>query len=464
VNVWNHSITRGSESARLTARAGRPAREKRLILYACSLFFDCASLLIGYLVALFLRDEIWLETGGQPLIGLALPIFLMFELAREVQSVEALESRSLGTQRALGALVATALVVLGLSFLFKDSRVSRVGFLATFGIAAIVLILGKIILAHMFARWMEGKATAAVLLQDGMVVEPARDCDLVDVEGRGLWPDHNQPSSIEELSRIISPYDRVVVSCRYERRSAWATFLQSQGVGGEILLDRDMLHGAVAIGTYGGDDTLILSRGPLSLSNRIQKRAFDLVVAAVALITLAPIMLAIAVGIKLDSPGPVLFRQVRVGEGSQRFQIFKFRSMRIEATDEDGHTSTQRHDPRITVFGSFIRRTSLDELPQLLNVLRGEMSLVGPRPHALGSLAGDALFWQVTQMYWIRHALKPGITGLAQIRGHRGATESSEALQHRVRADLEYVANWSLVLDIVIILRTLRVLVHRNAY
>jgi polysaccharide biosynthesis protein PslA len=126
--------------------------------------------------------------------------------------------------------------------------------------------------------------------------------------------------------------------------------------------------------------------------------------------------------------------------------------------------STQREDPRITRVGQFIRRTSIDELPQLLNVLWGDMSLVGPRPHALGSLAGDSLFWEVTNAYWIRHALKPGITGLAQIRGFRGSTETVEALERRVRADLEYVSNWSIAQDMLILLRTARVLVHKNAY
>ena len=266
------------------------------------------------------------------------------------------------------------------------------------------------------------------------------------------------------MSRIIAPYDRVVVSCHFEHRAAWATFLKSQNAGGEILLDRDLLHGAVAIGVYGDDDTLVLSRGPLSLASRMQKRAFDLAVSLTALLVFAPLMLVVALLIKLESPGPVLFRQTRVGEGNRQFKIFKFRSMRLESADHEGKASTQRGDPRITRVGRFIRRTSIDELPQLFNVIRGEMSIVGPRPHALGSLAGEDLFWQVTQSYWIRHALKPGITGLAQIRGHRGATDTAEALERRVRADLEYVSNWSLMQDLLILVRTLRVIVHKNAY
>jgi len=464
VKVWADGSTRQRQAPRLGRQAGRPARERRVVLYCLSLAFDCSGLVIGYFVALALRDAMWLDAGGQPIILIALPVFLMFEIAREVQSIEALESRSLGTQRALGALLATALVVLALSFLFKAEDISRLGFLVTFGVAALVIIAGKYVLDLLFTRWMEGSATATIILQDGLPAEPRPGCDFVDVEAKGLWPDLDKPSSIDALSRIIEPYDRVVVSCDFERRSAWATFLKSQNAGGEILLDRDLLHGAVAIGTYGNDDTLVLSRGPLSLTNRMQKRAFDLAVSLSALLILAPLMLAVAVLIKLESRGPVFFRQIRVGEGSRQFTIFKFRSMRLESADHEGKASTRRNDPRLTRFGRFIRRTSIDELPQLFNVVRGEMSMVGPRPHALGSLAGDTLFWEVTQTYWIRHALKPGITGLAQIRGHRGATDTAEALERRVRADLEYVSNWSLAQDMLILLRTLRVIVHKNAY
>jgi polysaccharide biosynthesis protein PslA len=464
VNVRVDTPQESEQTAHAPKAQRLPAREKRVLLYGLSLFLDCAALMVGYLVALSFRDQAWLDAGGQPIIALALPAFLMFEIAREVQSVETLESRSLGIQRALGALLGAALVVLALSFFFKAEDVSRLGFLTTFGVAAIGIVVGKFVLDMIFARWMDGKSTATVVLLDGLPVDDLTRGDLVDVHARGLWPDLNQPAMIDALSRIIAPYDRVVVSCQFERRPAWATFLKSQDVGGEILLDRDLLHGAVAIGEYGKADTLILSRGPLSLPNRIQKRVFDLATASLALLLFGPLMVVVAILIRLESPGPVLFRQVRVGQGNRQFRILKFRSMRVEDSDNAGAISTQRQDPRITRFGQFIRRTSIDELPQLFNVLLGDMSMVGPRPHALGSLAGESLFWEVSQAYWIRHALKPGITGLAQIRGYRGATQTEEDLRRRVRADLEYVSTWSLGLDLLILLRTLRVVVHKNAY
>jgi lipopolysaccharide/colanic/teichoic acid biosynthesis glycosyltransferase len=138
--------------------------------------------------------------------------------------------------------------------------------------------------------------------------------------------------------------------------------------------------------------------------------------------------------------------------------------MRADLCDANGNQSTQRDDDRITRVGRIIRATSMDELPQLLNVLRGDMSLVGPRPHALGSLAGSKLFWEVDQRYWHRHACKPGITGLAQVRGFRGATHESKDLSNRLHADLEYLAGWSIWRDVAILFRTFRVLVHKNAY
>jgi exopolysaccharide biosynthesis polyprenyl glycosylphosphotransferase len=420
--------------------------------------------LAGYLIAQEVREARWLDAGGASIVAIALPIFLMLSIAREAQAVEALESRTVAVRRALGALSGAAFAVIAISFVFKVDDISRLGFAVTFAAAGILIIGNKLLLDSVFSRWMKGSATASVLLLDGLPASPAPHMDVVDLAAKGLHPDLRSPAVMDALSRIIEPYDRVIVACSYEHRALWATFLKGHDVGGEILLDRDSLQGAVAIGQHGHSDTLVLSRGPLSLANRAQKRTLDLIVSIVALAFLTPLMLLVAIFVKLESPGPILFRQVRVGQGNRQFLMLKFRSMRADSTDHDGRQSTQREDPRVTRVGEFIRRTSIDELPQLLNVLRGHMSIVGPRPHALGSLAGASLFWDASHLYWIRHALKPGITGLAQVRGHRGATETVEDLQRRVRADLDYLANWSLGLDLLIILRTFRVVAHKNAY
>ena len=160
----------------------------------------------------------------------------------------------------------------------------------------------------------------------------------------------------------------------------------------------------------------------------------------------------------------MLFIQRRVGRANRFFEMFKFRSMAADNSDQEGRQSTGRSDTRITRVGAFIRRTSIDELPQLFNVLKGEMSIVGPRPHALGSQAGEKLFWEVDERYWERHALKPGLTGLAQIRGFRGSTETEVDLTDRLAADLEYLDGWTLRRDILIMFRTLGVLVHDRAF
>jgi lipopolysaccharide/colanic/teichoic acid biosynthesis glycosyltransferase len=159
-----------------------------------------------------------------------------------------------------------------------------------------------------------------------------------------------------------------------------------------------------------------------------------------------------------------LFTQTRIGRSNQMFRIKKFRSMRVDGADSAGHRSTERDDDRITKVGRFIRRTSIDELPQILNVLSGDMSIVGPRPHALGSRAANKLFWEVDGRYWHRHATKPGLTGLAQVRGYRGATLIEADLENRLRADLEYLEKWSIWRDIKITILTFRVLLHRNAF
>nr|WP_276589020.1 sugar transferase [Sphingomonas sp. GC_Shp_6] len=198
--------------------------------------------------------------------------------------------------------------------------------------------------------------------------------------------------------------------------------------------------------------------------NRLLKRAFDLTVALAALALLWPLLLVVAVAIRIDSPGPIFFRQPRMGRGNGLFAILKFRSMRDDLCDRAGDRSTERGDPRITRVGRIIRATSIDELPQLLNVVIGDMSIVGPRPHALGSLAGDRLFWEVDPHYWDRHAIKPGITGLAQVHGFRGATVAERDLQNRLRADVAYMRGWSIWRDIRILIGTAGVVFHRNAF
>jgi putative colanic acid biosysnthesis UDP-glucose lipid carrier transferase len=209
-----------------------------------------------------------------------------------------------------------------------------------------------------------------------------------------------------------------------------------------------------------GIPVITLSETPLIGTRRLLKLAEDVCLSLVLLVLLTPVMLAIAAAVKMDSPGPVFFRQARLGWGGKRFHIWKFRSMYVH--EEHGRvTQARKGDPRITRVGAFLRRTSLDELPQIFNVVRGEMSLVGPRPHAVQH---DLEYAQHIAHYFARHNIKPGITGLAQVRGHRGETREIEQMTLRVESDIEYINNWSLWLDLSILVRTTRAFTGHNAY
>lgn len=195
------------------------------------------------------------------------------------------------------------------------------------------------------------------------------------------------------------------------------------------------------------------------------KRCFDIAIALLGLALCGVPMLAIALAVRCDSPGPALFRQQRIGRDGKPFALLKFRTMHHHVPGAMDCRQATRGDPRITRFGAWLRRSSFDELPQLVNVLLGHMSIVGPRPHAPGTRAGGRLFEDVTERYAARHCIRPGITGLAQVRGWRGETDTEEKLLRRIDCDLEYIATWSLGLDLLILWRTFgSVLRMRNAY
>ncbi|HVI29305.1 undecaprenyl-phosphate glucose phosphotransferase [Hansschlegelia sp.] len=197
-----------------------------------------------------------------------------------------------------------------------------------------------------------------------------------------------------------------------------------------------------------------LAEKPIQNWDFVAKRAFDLIVGSLALILLSPVMLATAIAIKLDSPGPVFFRQKRYGFNNEVIEVFKFRSLRHEMSDPDAKTVVTKNDSRVTRVGRFIRRTSIDELPQLFNVLKGELSLVGPRPHAVGAHTSERLWNDVVDGYFARHKVKPGVTGWAQINGWRGEVDTPEKLRKRVDHDLYYIENWSILFDILILAKT----------
>lgn len=186
----------------------------------------------------------------------------------------------------------------------------------------------------------------------------------------------------------------------------------------------------------------------------VMKRLLDVILAGLGLFALLPLLVIVAVLIKLESPGPVFFRQKREGLNGKLFSVYKFRSMRTELGDATGVAQTVSGDPRVTPIGRFLRRTSIDELPQLINVLLGDMSLVGPRPHVPGMLAGGMQYRELVSYYDERHRVRPGITGWAQVNGLRGSTVDRRVATARIDYDIAYIENWSLGLDLKILFLT----------
>jgi putative colanic acid biosynthesis UDP-glucose lipid carrier transferase len=217
----------------------------------------------------------------------------------------------------------------------------------------------------------------------------------------------------------------------------------------------DLIQGRMD--TIGGIPVLAVCETPFRGMNGLIKRASDIILAALILLLISPVLLAIAAGVKLTSPGPALFRQRRYGLDGREIVVYKFRSMTVA---EDGAVVKQatKNDSRVTPFGAFLRRTSLDELPQFVNVLQGRMSIVGPRPHAV---AHNEMYRKLVKGYMVRHKVRPGITGWAQVNGLRGETETVDKMKARIEYDLDYLRHWSLRLDLHIIWRTIFVVLKK---
>ncbi|HAS6348542.1 TPA: undecaprenyl-phosphate glucose phosphotransferase [Vibrio vulnificus] len=203
--------------------------------------------------------------------------------------------------------------------------------------------------------------------------------------------------------------------------------------------------------SVGGVQTFSVFSSPFDGVGAFVKRIEDIVIGSLITLLILPVLAAVAIGVKLSSPGPILFKQDRYGLGGKKIKVWKFRSMKV-MENESVVTQATKNDPRVTKFGAFIRRTSLDELPQFINVLQGSMSIVGPRPHAV---AHNEEYRVIVDNYMIRHKIKPGITGWAQINGYRGETETVDKMEKRVQYDIQYMQNWNLWLDIKIIFMTI---------
>jgi lipopolysaccharide/colanic/teichoic acid biosynthesis glycosyltransferase len=456
---------RASSSTAMPIEPARPFERRRLQCYLALMLADICALLFGYGAAgwLYLGPSGLGEASIQA--QLILPIFLTIALYDGAYSIAALERPLTGILDALTALTIAAALMIFVAFYTKSSEeFSRIAFTGAVLLSAFALAWARLQM-RAFVRWRCG----AKVINELLVIDGGLDLRLVgyrkiDAARAGLEPNLDDPAALDRIGLALRHVDRVVISCGPDHRAAWAAILKGANIDGEVLDDTVAQLGAQGARIESGHGFLRVSVGPLGLRMRAFKRLFDLAVALVGLVVLAPLLLAVAFAILIEDGWPVFFVQRRVGRANRFFSMYKFRSMRVRQSDHDGNVSASREDDRVTRVGRFIRRTSIDELPQLINVLRGEMSIVGPRPHALGSQAGDKLFWEVDRRYWQRHALKPGLTGLAQIRGLRGATDEEEDLSRRLNADLEYLAGWSLLRDVQIVAATIRVLVHPRAF
>jgi Undecaprenyl-phosphate glucose phosphotransferase len=282
---------------------------------------------------------------------------------------------------------------------------------------------------------------------------------------------HKKVGSISELAPFVRAkgLDLIIVAIPLSAETRLLQILKRlwelpvdiriSGTAGKLKLSRDAYN-------YLGDLPLLTAfERPLSPWDALQKSVVDRAIALVAIVCLSPVMLAVALFVKLESKGPVFFKQKRFGFNNQLVEVFKFRSMYTDMSDAAATKLVTKNDPRVTRLGRIIRKTSLDELPQLFNVLLGTLSLVGPRPHATQAKAAGTLYDEVVEGYFARHKVKPGITGWAQINGWRGETDTREKIEQRVKHDLEYIDQWSLGFDLYILAKTpLALLKSENAY
>jgi polysaccharide biosynthesis protein PslA len=454
-----------SSEARAEISRAQPLERRRLQAYL--------GLMLGDILAVFgafcLVGFVYLNIAGLAqaalLAQLLLPVFLTIALYNGAYSLATLQSSQAGMLRAMSALGISAAAVVFIAYYTKSSAAfSRVLFTAG-TVLSVVMICWMRLQMRSFVKWRCGtRIINELLIDDGGPRIELPGAILANAGQLRLVPNLNDPQALNRIGTVLQAIDRVVVTCPPERRAAWARLLKGSSINGEVIDETVAELGAHGARIVDGHGFLRVSIGPLGMRARVAKRLFDTMFASAALLILSPLLILVAAAILLEDGSPVLFIQRRVGRANRFFQMYKFRSMAIGRTDHDGLNSTERDDVRITRVGKFIRRTSIDELPQLFNVLKGEMSIVGPRPHALGSQAGDKLFWEIDERYWERHALKPGLTGLAQIRGFRGATASEMDLTDRLEADLEYLDGWSLQRDLQIVFGTLAVLVHDRAF
>ncbi|HSI39649.1 MAG TPA: undecaprenyl-phosphate glucose phosphotransferase [Xanthobacteraceae bacterium] len=395
----------------------------------------------------------------------------------------------------LGRMAVAWILVLALAtallfFAKIEGTFSRLWLLAWFIVGFVVLVIERGILAMLMARWLKqgrlarrtvvvGGGTNGATLIDALARDRHSDIDVI-----GVFDDRNDERSPPAVNGVpkLGTVDHLVEFARHTRVDLVIVSLPVTAEERVLQMMRKLwvLPIDVRLSAHtsrlrfrprsysyvGTVPVLAVYDRPLADWRTVQKWLFDRVVGTGVLLAVSPLMLLVALAVKLDSPGPVFFRQRRYGFNNELIEVLKFRSMYVDASDATASRLVTRGDPRVTRVGRFIRKTSLDELPQLFNVVfAGNLSLVGPRPHAVHAKAANQLYDEVVDGYFARHRVQPGITGWAQINGWRGETDTSEKIQRRVECDLFYIENWSVMFDLLILLKTpFALLKTENAY
>ena len=422
--------------------------------------------------------------------GVSLLSMLAFQIA-DIYQVQAFRGHEKQYFRLASAWSVVFLIVIGVSFFAKaGDQFSRIWLGSYFAIGLVVLIAFRRCLFVVVRRWTrEGRLTRRTAIVGGgpageALVQAMRDQGDSDVRLIGLFDDRGDDRSPDAISgaRKLGTVDDLVEFARRTRVDLviFSLPIMAEGRILQMLKKLWVLPVDIRLSAHsnklrfrprsysyiGSVPVLDVFDRPITDWDVVMKWLFDKVVGGLALIFAAPFMLLVALAIKLDSKGPVFFKQNRHGFNNENIDVYKFRSLYTHMTDHSVQKSVTKDDPRVTRVGRFIRKTSIDELPQLINVVfKGNLSLVGPRPHAVNQKIENRQFDEAVDGYFARHRVKPGITGWAQINGWRGELTSSDAIKHRVEHDLYYIENWSLMFDAMILARTpLALLKSDNAY
>ena len=471
----------------MLARGRVDAADLQMLILGALRVADIAVVIVAGIVAFWLRHDSWAlpQLYGLTIVAAVLISVNFMQIAR-VYVFEDLTRLAAQFGRTTGAWVATLLSLLALAYFTQTS----VAFSRAFAIAWLVLGLAGFILIRLVLLFQIDRMRASGRLARSVAVigagEPAkhllqhlssiararyRVVGVFDDQAGVIGPaveGHRILGTVDDLLLYARSHvlDEIIIAIPWQDSDKLQTITKKlKTVPINVKLCPN--YGGWSLPARGFDSIagipmLAVHERPIAGWSLVLKEVEDRIIAAVLLVLLLPVLALIALAIKLDSPGPVLFRQKRYGFNNNPITVFKFRTMFVAPEDERHVPQARRNDPRVTRIGAFLRRSSLDELPQLLNVLNGEMSLVGPRPHAV---AHNEHYSKIIDDYLSRHRVKPGITGWAQVNGYRGETDTPDKMRRRVQYDLFYIDNWSLFFDLKILLLTPFVgFVNRNAY